>query len=253
MHNHFRTLSCIYNKLRTTDIEPIIFISEKLKDRTNLRGADIGCGAGRYALLLLQHLPNLHLICGDVNEAMIRQTACYLEQRGQKRFSALLIDASDLKLNRGTMDFVSTFNAIHHFEPIRFLNQAGEALKTGGDVFIYTRLKSQNRRNIWGRFFPDFYEKEDRLYNLSQIEKWIDKVEPLTLKAIHFFKSKRVVSLEELLSKAKYKHYSTFSLYSEAEFKRALKSFKQKIMRNFTNIERVQWTDENVMIHFVKG
>ncbi len=81
---------------------------------------------------------------------------------------------------------------------------------------------------------------------------WIDKVEPLTFEAIHFFKFKRVLSLEELLSKAENKHYSTFSLYSEAEFDKALKSFKQKIKSNFADIERVQWTDENVMILFIK-
>ena len=252
MYNHFRNLSCIYNESRTTDLKPIIFICEKLQNRNNLKGADIGCGAGRYDLLLLKLLPDLHLICGDVNEAMIKETTCYLEDHGQKNFSTHCVDASDLQLPQGALDFVSTFNAIHHFEPVRLLNQAREALKVGGYVFVYTRLKSQNMRNIWGRFFPGFSEKEDRLYNLSQIEKWTDKVESLTLEAIHFIKFKRVLSLEELLSKAENKHYSTFSLYSEAEFDKALKSFKQKIKSNFADIERVQWTDENVMLLFIK-
>jgi len=252
MYNHFRNLSCIYNELRTTDLEPIIFICEKLHNRNNLKGADIGCGAGRYDRLLLKHLPDLHLICADVNEAMIKETTCYLEAHGQKNFSAHCVDASDLQLPQGALDFVSTFNAIHHFEPVRFLNQAREALKVGGYVFVYTRLKSQNMRNIWGRFFPGFSEKEDRLYNLSQIEKWIGKVESLTLESIHFFKFKRVLSLEELFSKAENKHYSTFSLYTEAEFDKALKSYNHKIKSNFADIERVQWIDENVMILFIK-
>lgn len=252
MYNHFRNLSCIYNELRTTDLEPIIFICEKLQNRNNLKGADIGCGAGRYDLLLLKHLPDLHLICSDINEAMIKETIFYLEEHGQKNFSAHCIDVSDLQLPQGALDFVSTFNAIHHFKPVRFLNQAGEALKVGGYVFVYTRLKSQNMRNIWGCFFPGFSEKEDRLYNLSQIEKWIDKVESLALEAIHFFKFKRVLSLEELFSQAENKHYSTFSLYTEAEFDKALRIFKQNIKSNFADIGQVQWTDENVMILFIK-
>ncbi len=107
-------------------------------------------------------------------------------------------------------------------------------------------------RNIWGRFFPGFSEKEDRRYDFSQMEKWIEKVELLTLEAIHFFKFKSVLSLEELLSMAENKHYSTFSLYSEAELDKALKSFKQNIKNNFADTERVQWTDENVMIFFIK-
>ncbi|MGD9413157.1 MAG: class I SAM-dependent methyltransferase [Desulfobacterales bacterium] len=252
MYNHFRNLSCMYRELRTTDLKPIKFICEKLQYRNKLKGADIGCGAGRYDLLLLKHLPDLHLICVDVNEAMVNETTCYLEAHGQKNFSAHCVDASDLQLPQGVLDFVSTFNAIHHFEPILFLNQAKEALKSGGYVFVYTRLKSQNRRNVWGRFFPGFSEKEDRLYTISQIEKWIEKVEPLALEAIHFFKFKRVHSLEELLSKAENKHYSTFSLYTEAEFDEALEIFKQKINHHFTGVEPIQWTDENVMILFVK-
>ena len=252
MYNHFRNISCIYNELRTTDLEPIIFICEKFQNRSNLKGADIGCGAGRYDLLLLKHLPELHLICGDVNEEMVKETTFYLESHGQNNFSVHCIDASNLHLPQGSLDFVSTFNAIHHFEPVRFLNQAREALKVGGYVFVYTRLKSQNMRNIWGCFFPGFSEKEDRLYSLSQIEKWIDKVESLALEAIHFFKFKRVLSLEELFSQAENRHYSTFSLYTEAEFDKALRSFKQKIKSNFADIGQVQWTDENVMILFIK-
>ncbi len=252
MDKHFRNLSCIYNELRTTDLEPIILICEKLQKRSNLKGADIGCGAGRYDLLLLKHLPELHLICGDINEAMIKETVCYLEQHGQKNFSTHFIDASDLQLPEGALDFVSTFNAIHHFEPIEFLNQACMALKHGAYAFVYTRLKSQNTHNIWGRFFPGFIEKEDRLYDLSQIEKWSNKIEYLTLKSIHFFKFKRVLPLKVLVSQAGNKHYSTFSLYTDDEFDKALKNFKQKIENDFEDIERVQWSDENVMILFCK-
>jgi len=129
-------------------VPPIWNPCEKLQNRNNLKGADIGCGAGRYDSLLLKHLPDLHLICGDVNEAMIKETTCYLEEHGQKNLSARGVDASDLQLPQGALDFVSTFNAIHHFAPVRFFNHAREALKAEGYVFVYTRLKSQNMRNI---------------------------------------------------------------------------------------------------------
>ena len=252
MYNHFENLSCFYNELRTTDFEPIDFICKKLQNRRNLKGADIGCGGGRYDLLLLKHLPDLQLICGDVNDAMISETTAYLKSHGQKKFSAHCIDASDLKLPKGTLDFLSTFNAIHHFEPIEFLNQAGKALKEGGYVFAYTRLKSQNMRNIWGKYFPKFAEKEDRLYDLSQIERWTDYLETLKLETIHFFNFNRVLSLKQLLCQAQKKHYSTFSLYSDAEFDEALEIFKKKIEINFEDIELVRWSDENVMVLFCK-
>ena len=252
MYYHFQNLSSFYNELRTTDLEPVIFICKKLRNRRNLTGADIGCGGGRYDLLLLKHLPKLRLICGDINEAMIKETTFYLEQHGQKNFSTHFIDASDLQLPEYALDFVLTFNAIHHFDPVEFLNQACRALRRGGYVFIYTRLKSQNTNNIWGRYFPGFIEKENRLYDLSQIEQWCKKVESLTLKTIHFFRFKRVFPLKALVSQAKNNHYSTFSFYNNDEFDNAIEKFKQNVENNFADIERVQWDDENVMILFYK-
>ena len=96
-------------------------------------------------------------------------------------------------------------------------------------------------------------EKENRLYDLVQVEEWSDKLESLRLEAIHFFKFKRTLSLKELLSQAEKKHYSTFSLYTEVEFDKALKRFEENIMRNLEDIEHVQWNDENIMILFCKN
>ncbi len=253
MFEHFADISTSYNELRTTDHEPILYISEKFNRKNHIQGADIGCGGGRYDLLLLQQLPGLHLTCGDVNEAMVEETTRYLKEHGQKNFSTRCIDASDLQLPENTLDLVLTFNAIHHFDPVVFLNQASRSLKNTGFIFIYTRLKSQNARNIWGRFFPHFMEKEHRLYSFSQVEEWMNKVDSVSLEAIRFFRFKRTASLTHLINQAKRKHYSTFSLYSESEFSDALNGFKRAVESHYTDHERIDWNDENVMIVFRKN
>lgn len=252
MYKHFSDLSTSYNTLRTTDHEPVIFLREKLQRKEHFRGADIGCGGGRYSLLLLQHLPGLHLICGDANEAMVQETARYLEQHGQKNFSAQCIDASSLQLPNGALDFVIAFNAIHHFDPVIFLKQAERALRDMGYVFVYTRFKSQNARSIWGRFFPKFAEKETRLYELTQVEKWSNELKSLALDTIRFFRFRRAASLSRLTDQAKRKHYSTFSLYPEHEFDKALGDFIKNVKGHFSNPENIRWIDENVMLVFRK-
>jgi SAM-dependent methyltransferase len=73
---------------------------------------------------------------------MIKETTCYLEEHGQKNLSARGVDASDLQLPQGALDFVSTFNAIHHFAPVRLFNHAREALKAEGYVFVYAPFLS---------------------------------------------------------------------------------------------------------------
>ncbi len=253
MHEHFSKLSASFNELRTTDVEPVLYVRERLPGQGEIRAADIGCGAGRYDLLLLQHLPGLHLTCADVNGTMVQETARYLKSHGQSNFVAQCIDASGLRLPDEALDCVVTFNAIHHFDPVAFLEQAAQAVNSSGHVFVYTRLKSQNARNIWGRFFPGFLEKETRLYDLGDVESWANRLDGLNLETIEFFSFERVAPLERLLDQATGKHYSTFSLYSADELRKAFEVFEARLAEHFMGCDEITWTDENVMIVFRKN
>ena len=254
MYRHFENVSIKYNELRPTDDELIRYIQEIFKNRKNIRGADIGCGSGLYDLLLLQSITGLNLLCCDVNEGMVKETARYLESHQQKNFSVHKIHASDLSSLDDGLDFVLTTNAIQHFNPIIFIDQALTRLKKGGYLFIYTRLQSQNARNIWGRFFPKFTEKETRFYNLAHIEEWMNRFhDVLVLQHIHFFKFTRTASLDELIHFATEKHYSVFSLYDEHEFEGALNEFISQIQHNFPDPKHIEWTDEDSLIVFQKS
>jgi SAM-dependent methyltransferase len=184
---------------------------------------------------------------------MLNETIRLLECHEHTNFSTICTDATNLQIPEKSLDFVCTFNAIHHFDPIIFLEEASKTLKDEGYVFVYTRLKSQNARNIWGRFFPKFTEKEKRLYDLYNVEIWIDKPKILALENIRFFNFRRSAPLKQLIHKAKGKHYSTFSLYADDEFNNALKIFEQKLLSNFSDPEQIEWTDENVMLTFRKN
>lgn len=250
MHDHFSQVATAYNVIRTTDPEPVLYIKNKLKNRQTLCATDIGCGGGRYSLLLFQHLPGLHLTCNDVNASMVAEAARYLKTHGVKHFSVVRADISDLRLQDGSMDCILTFNAIHHFDAVVFLTKVARALRQHGYVFIYTRLKNQNARNIWGQFFPDFSEKETRLPDLAQVQSWIDSQTAVTLDDIEFFRFRRTSALRQLVHQAENKHYSTFSLYATDEFKLALQQFKKNIKQHFADPDRIEWFDENVMIVF---
>ena len=85
MNRHFTAIAPRYREVRTTDVAPIRLIAEQLRHLPRARGADIGCGAGRYDLLLFRYLPGLRLTCVDVNRAMLRQAADYLRANGVSR------------------------------------------------------------------------------------------------------------------------------------------------------------------------
>ena len=248
MNTHFSRVAISYNDLRTTDLEPIAFIKDRLNGNHSIEAADIGCGAGRYCLKLLQHLDILHLTCIDVNESMLEQTSNCLRTAGITNFKTIKSRAEDITLADNSIDYIFSFNAIHHFDFVIFLKKAAKIMRDRGKIFIYTRLRSQNAKNIWGRHFPLFLEKESRLYELEELEGMIKPIESLSIECVKQFKYRRSASLSQLTHLARNSHYSTFSLYRKHEFEAALKGFQENITRHFSTPEEIEWFDENTLL-----
>lgn len=248
MYAHFSQVAHKYRQVRTTDSEPIEYIAEILKGLPEVKAADVGCGDGRYDLLLFQHIEYLHLICIDINESMLKQASDCLTSHKITNFGMIKAVADMIPLKDDSMDFILTFNAIHHFDFAKFIEQSCKGIKKGGKLFIYTRLKSQNERNIWGQSFPLFSEKETRLYELDVIKQWIQSVDALQLEETKPFNYKRNATLEQLIERVKAKHYSTFSLYDEDELHEALKGFQENIKRHCRDTNRIEWIDENLLL-----
>src|SRR3970282_448396 len=124
-------------------------------------------------------------------------------------------------------DFIGTFNAIHHFDPVAFLRSANDMLRPGGYIFLYTRLQEQNEETIWGRHFPDFLKKEQRLYRMEQVQGWLCGLEDLELYQIRLLRHARTASLQRLVDLVERRHYSTFQYYPDPELRKALAVFRQ--------------------------
>lgn len=249
IHRHFSRIAHRYRDLRTTDLEPILFIKKKLQKYSNIVAADVGCGAGRYGLKIFQHLgKKLFLYCIDANKEMLRHLTDFLIKHRVRNFKTIKAAARKLPLKDNSLDYVFTFNAIHHFKISQFLKESSRILKDDGYLFIYTRLRSQNRRDIWGRYFPLFNEKETRLYKLNELKSSLRKLPKLKIESIESFKYARLASLDWLIKQAQNHHYSTFYLYTKKEFEHSLKKFKQNIQRKFKDLNKINWFDENILL-----
>lgn len=225
-----------------------MFIQERYNNQHRIEAVDIGAGSGRYCLKLFEHLDNLYLTCIDINAAMLEETSNYLSKAGITDFKTIQSPAEDIPLDDNSIDYIFVFNAIHHFNLNEFMDEVARVLRDRGSIFIYTRLQSQNGRNIWGRYFPLFLEKEERLYELDELEKMIALTDSLDIECTKEFKYERNASLGRLVNLARSRHYSTFSLYQQDEFETALKGFKENIKRNFSNLEKIEWDDEYTML-----
>ena len=248
INRHFSKVAQRYHYLRTTDSEPITLIVKELKKLAHIEAVDIGCGTGRYDLLLCRYLGDkLRLTCVDANVDMLEALGKYLENQGVSNFISMLASAENLPSPSNTYDCVCTFNAIHHFNLLEYLHESARILKSGGYLFIYTRLREQNRKNIWGRYFPKFHQKETRLYTLDTIMQSVAAVPNLWIKSVEYFQYGRTSTLAQLVERARAHHYSTFSLYSPEELERAIAGFMQKIRNEFEDAHRIRWFDENVL------
>ena len=249
---HFSQVAERYRDLRTTDPEPIDYLMQQLVpvlDLPRIDIADVGCGGGRYSLLLAKCLDGkVRLSCVDKNKRMLETLGTYLTVHGVSRFVSVESDAESLPFGDSSFDCLFTFNAAHHFKLEAFLLEAARILRDGSLLFIYTRTPEQNSRNIWGRYFPQFSQKESRLYHQDELEQAVSVVPTLELRNVKCLKYQRTDSLERLTEKAENRHYSTFWLYSDQEFVVALQEFQQNIRDRFSDPEQVRWQDENLLL-----
>ena len=248
MDEHFSVVADKYNDIRTTDQEPIEHIRDLLSNYERCVAVDVGCGPGRYALLLLQMMPQLHLTCLDRSSNMIAETTRLLRGANIDRFKAATADASEFPLDPNSVDVVFTFNAVHHFNMPAFLREARRVLKKNGTIIIYTRLPVQNETSIWGKYFPDFNTVERRLYSLDSMETVIRSIPGLALDTIKLFRFERVSTLERLIEKVTAGHYSTFSLYKKERLEECISKFRENVMRNFSDQDQLRWIDGNVLL-----
>ncbi len=236
-----------------TDPEPVDLMVRALAGLSAVTAADVGCGTGRYMVELMRRLgERLFVYFIDCNKDMLEQLRLDPSLLDITGFDILHSQAERLPLPDGSLDCILTFNAIHHFNLVRFFGEAGRTLRPGGLLFIYTRFRDQNERGIWGQYFPDFTEKETRLYDEEHMTRTIGSAQGLAVRDLTYFSFQRAATVDCLIHRARNKHYSTFSLYEPDELERAIEVFEANLKAKFGAFEILEWMDENMMITLEK-
>jgi len=245
---HFSAIAESYREMRSTELAPIRYIAQKVKTERKLIAADVGCGCGRYSFTLIKHFKQrISLVCIDRNVDMLDQLKDYLRKNSIHNFIAVQSDAGSIPMKDQSLNLIVTFNAIHHFPFLQFLKEAWRLLRRNGLLFIFTRTRSQNQKNVWGKYFPLFTTKESRLYEIQELKQYIELIPEFVIEEIRNFHFEKRASLKTLIRLAQKKHYSTFALYSPDEFERSLASFSRNLRKNFPDLSRIKWINENVM------
>jgi SAM-dependent methyltransferase len=240
--DHFERVAAVYESLRTTDEAPVRRIRQMLPDRA-VTGLDVGCGTGRYSRLLRGLLPGGSLLVGsDVSAAMLAQLKAGNHGR-PFGVVPLLSAAEELPLRTASLDLVTAFNCVHHFDLGRFLTAAARVLAPGGQLFIYTRTPEQNARTIWGRYFPGFTEYEQRLHSEAALRDAVRRTTGLRVVTTQTFTHPRMSTAGRLSAQAEGRHYSTFSLYPPDELRASITTFLARLPG-----PEVCWVDEHLLV-----
>ena len=240
--DHFEWVAAVYESLRTTDEAPVRAIGQFLPDRP-VTGLDVGCGTGRYSRLLHGLLPEgSRLVASDVSAAMLAQLTAG-DHGHALGVVPLRAAAEQLPLRTASLDLVTAFNCVHHFDLGRFLSAVARVLAPGGQLFIYTRTPQQNARTIWGRYFPGFTEHEQRLHSEAALRDAVRRTGGLNVVATETFQHPRSSTAGRLRAQAEGRHYSTFSLYTPEEFRASIATFLARLPS-----PEVSWVDEHLLV-----
>lgn len=158
---HFSKIAKKYRDIRTTDSESISVIADKLKNLDTINAADVGCGAGRYDLLLYKYLKDkLRLTCLDASAEMLQSLTAYLTRHDIDSFTAKQSAAETMPFRDSELDCVCTFNAVHHFSLQHFLNESSRVIKKAVISLYIPDSVNKMRETSGGSISPVLMKKK---------------------------------------------------------------------------------------------
>ncbi len=255
MKHHFARVAPRYRRMRELDVTAVREIARiigrlpKSDPRTVI--LDVGSGTGRYleSVLAESALEMTHRCCAvryDALREMLGGTCASsgLPYRSVKSVVGL---AESLPFAADAVDAVLVFNAIHHFDATPFMTEVGRVLRPDGKVIVYTRTPEQNRCTIWGKFFPLFADKEDRLFTAAALTAAVDQTGAFGSVELRVIPWRAEANLSRLIKQARYGAYSTFEFYSRREFEDAVATFERRVREQFEDPSRIVVQNDHLL------
>ena len=154
-------------------------IRELLPDRP-VTGVDVGCGTGRYSKLLLRPVPKGSLlIASDVAAAMLAKLQA--GNRGPGLVAALRSTAEELSVRSDSLDLVTSFNSVHHFDLGRFLAGVAACFGRVANCSSTPAPRSRTRAPIVGAVLPRLHRPANGAYTAGGTLAAIDRTRGLVV------------------------------------------------------------------------
>jgi len=254
MRRHFATLAPQYRLLRDLDMRAVGRVAGILRGlvapRPGLTLLDVGTGTGRYTDAVLHELARdgaagcPRVVAVDATCEMLNAylpTDVALAQR-------IIALAEDLPFAVGEFDAVLSFNALHHFELPAFLREAARVLRRSGMLLLYTRTPEQNRRTVWGRFFPGFAARETRLHSERVLGAAMEATESFRHIRLRPVRWEVRTSLARLLNQARQRSYTTFEFYTPQGLAVAVAAFERRVRAYYSDPAAITARNDHLLV-----
>ena len=132
---------------------------------------DVGCGAGNYALKLLEVLPDLHLDLVDLSAPMLAKAEERLASKASGTLRMLQTDIRDLPLEPERYDVIVAAASLHHLRTDQewqdVFAKLYSSLKPGGSFWISDLVQHSSEAVhalMWQRYGAYLRELKDDAY-----------------------------------------------------------------------------------------
>lgn len=142
---------------------------------------DIGCGAGNYALKMLERIPTLQITLLDISQTMLDRAVARLAQAGAMDALAIQLDIRDFKAEDGEFDIVLAAAVFHHLrEPEEWesvFTRIYRLLRPGGCLFVSDLIYHSipEVQNILWRRYEDYLVSLNGTGYRDEVVAYIEK------------------------------------------------------------------------------
>jgi tRNA (cmo5U34)-methyltransferase len=142
---------------------------------------DVRCGAGNYALKLLEHLPNLDVTLVDLSQPMLDKANERVKQATAGIVNTIQGDVREIKLPAASCDVIVAAAVLHHLrtdpEWRDVFAAFQRALRPGGCVWVFDLVESSTpaverlMHAKYGEYLTRFKDETYRDHVFAYVEK----------------------------------------------------------------------------------
>jgi len=196
---------------------------------------EIGCGSGYYLAPLAQRLPKTRFHGMDITDAMLASTKDKIHRQALTNCSLAKGDAHCLPFINHAFTFVLMSQVLHYFENLpRVIAEVYRVTKTEARVLVVTSSHLQLKSQLDIALFPGLTQKDiSRFPSIEEIRYLFESDYFEMVAAVEFASTFRFPSIKALVERTALKPWSSYQLFSQEEFTRRLRVFKENLHKKF--------------------